>query len=181
MSGIKGANDSSWIAGDNSIVWHIPRYHRIGADNTVIPDGHALGDQRTIADPNVIFQYDGAMGTRRVNTMLQIMPVCISEIAIHGKHAAMARCDGVRGGNSDTGINNTIITDANTAQAFEHRQTYRFISQRHEMHMITNGDIGSGNLQMARINHPQVTTTDFKLRPTEAINVSLIQPVRNLF
>ena len=80
------------IAGRNGICGHVIYYHSTGTDNAVGPDCDPFAYNRTVTDPDVIFDNDRCR-LPDGNPIVNIMPIGIGYIRIAGKHTVVTDID----------------------------------------------------------------------------------------
>ncbi len=126
------------VADHDGIFGNVLRDHGPGADDGIVTDRDTLGDQCAVADPHVVAQHDRRGAARREDAVVNVVPVRVREVAVHGQHAAVADLDAGGRRHPDARVDDGVVADVNAAQCLEIGQPYGLVRQRHEMDVIAD-------------------------------------------
>ena len=77
------------VAQGNAAGRHVFHYHRTGADDGVITDGHARQNDHTTTDPDIIADDNGAR-RRRARMVEDVVIVIVQNVCVWSDEAALA-------------------------------------------------------------------------------------------
>lgn len=93
LVGVECANHLGGVARGNDIFRDVAGHNRTSSDDAVLTNRDALADGRTIAQPDVVSEVDGASGADGPGSVIKVVPVGVGDIAARSQHAIIANGD----------------------------------------------------------------------------------------